>query len=521
MTDPTLHPLELILRQCAQAAPAPWYPSTYARQAGVPRDSLDPYLDQLRLGGFVRLTDWVKDSGQGYTLTPAGESLLAAPRELAGLRAGQLPQRLPAELPARPAPAGEISNWERGETVREAVLLPNRATLARALILANVLWFAVGLVLGMQRGVSAQTYITGGLAGGGDRRDAKRIEEWAKYTKLMDNLGALSGEQFAQGDWWRLVTYAFVHRGLLHLGVNMLSLFMLGRFAEQMWGRGRFLLLFLLSAVGGGVLALLYEPTSALVGASGGICGVFGAMTVWIFLNRQHLPPQLLQLWTRNLVLNIMLMTFIGMSVQEVSNTGHIGGAALGAVLGGLLNIHRFGSPVQRWLAAAGVAAVPVLCVGFLVYTAAHDPRWRPRHDNLATPIPSDDRAWQLLLHANRVDEEAASVFMKQFQPLLAQPPQEREPRAVQDVQAALGHVRTRLSQSANNLLPLAGSYTQRAAELIRARTKHLRAKAELFDRFALCLSKGAEWSEADHVALLKLMKEVEDLDKEWRQYLR
>ena len=57
MPESSLNPLESILRLCAAKAPDPWYPSTYAKETGTPRDSLDPYLDQLRMAGLVRLTE--------------------------------------------------------------------------------------------------------------------------------------------------------------------------------------------------------------------------------------------------------------------------------------------------------------------------------------------------------------------------------------------------------------------------------------------------------------------------------
>ena len=84
-----LDPLETILRQCAEAAPFPWYPTAYARTNGITREELDPHLDQLRMAGLIHLTDWVQGQGQGYALTPEGESVLQNPRELAKVRAGK------------------------------------------------------------------------------------------------------------------------------------------------------------------------------------------------------------------------------------------------------------------------------------------------------------------------------------------------------------------------------------------------------------------------------------------------
>src|SRR5262249_10876867 len=67
ITDP--NPQALILRLCADAAPNPWYPSAWVREQGISRDDVDPFLDQLRMGGLIRLTDWVAGHGQGYALT--------------------------------------------------------------------------------------------------------------------------------------------------------------------------------------------------------------------------------------------------------------------------------------------------------------------------------------------------------------------------------------------------------------------------------------------------------------------
>src|SRR5207245_5782671 len=119
-----LDSLETILRQCAEAAPSPWYPSEFARTKGIQRDDLDPYLDRLRMSGLIHLTDWVQGQGQGYALTPDGQRILGNPRELARLRAGKLDNtrsvlQEPPDLVDRP-----VSAYERGEEIRAAFLHP-------------------------------------------------------------------------------------------------------------------------------------------------------------------------------------------------------------------------------------------------------------------------------------------------------------------------------------------------------------------------------------------------------------
>jgi hypothetical protein len=85
--------LETILRQCADNSPSPWYPSAYAKSIGVQRDSLDEPLNQLRLKGLIKMTNWVKGKGQGYLPTEEGQHLLQNPRDLEGLQSRQLSGR--------------------------------------------------------------------------------------------------------------------------------------------------------------------------------------------------------------------------------------------------------------------------------------------------------------------------------------------------------------------------------------------------------------------------------------------
>jgi membrane associated rhomboid family serine protease len=79
---------------------------------------------------------------------------------------------------------------------------------------------------------------------------------------------------------WRLLTVMLVHANFLHIGLNMLALFMLGRVLEPLLGSTRFLVLYLVSGLGGSVAVALLQPGVTVVGASGGIFGLFGALLV-------------------------------------------------------------------------------------------------------------------------------------------------------------------------------------------------------------------------------------------------
>ena len=142
-------------------------------------------------------------------------------------------------------------------------------------------------------------------------------------------LGALIPALVAEGEAWRLVTSVFLHSGFAHLALNMISLYFLGSFAEVQFGRWRFLALYFLSGIAGG-LALLYfgSYTAPAVGASGAIFGLLGgvfgyAIRQGTFSLQNPVISQLLFLTAINLLL--------GATIPNVSNTAHIGG-----LLGGL-----------------------------------------------------------------------------------------------------------------------------------------------------------------------------------------
>src|SRR5919199_5309632 len=166
--------------------------------------------------------------------------------------------------------------------------------------------------------------------------------------------GVLFGPFVAHGDWWRLITAAFLHAGPLHLAMNMLALWWFGQPVEQALGSARFALLYLVSGLAGSAGALLVNPLSPTVGASGAIFGILGAAFV---LERQRmyvLGGSALALIAINLVLSF---TFANISVG-----GHLGGLAGGAL--STLALSRFGRghAVYGRLGLSGLAGV--LAVG-------------------------------------------------------------------------------------------------------------------------------------------------------------
>ncbi len=151
------------------------------------------------------------------------------------------------------------------------------------------------------------------------------------------NLGLQDNNLVLQGQIWRIFTAMFLHESIEHIGLNMLSLFFIGRAVEIFYGHWRYLVIYLLSGILGGIFFLFLSPGQAAVGASGAIFGVFGALGVFYIMNRRSLGaygPGAIGNWLFWLVLNLGFDLYAGSSIAI---WGHVGGIIAGMILAFLL----------------------------------------------------------------------------------------------------------------------------------------------------------------------------------------
>lgn len=162
---------------------------------------------------------------------------------------------------------------------------------------------------------------------------------------------------------WRLVTVTLVHASPFHIAFNMLALWALGRSLEPLLGRWRFLALYLLSALGGSVLTALIAPTTVVVGASGAVWGLLGAM----FIIGRHLGANVTAI---AVLLGInLVITFLPGS--NIAWQAHIGGGLVGALIGVIFARTRKirQRALQVWLlVAVGVGLIGLLAVPLFLY---------------------------------------------------------------------------------------------------------------------------------------------------------
>jgi membrane associated rhomboid family serine protease len=135
---------------------------------------------------------------------------------------------------------------------------------------------------------------------------------------------ALYGPAVAQGDWWRLITAAFLHASVIHIGLNMYVLWVIGAPVEEYLGRVRFLALYFVAGLAGSAGALVVTPLAVTVGASGAIFGILGALLIIEWQTTGRLAGNAMT-W---IVINLAL----SFAISNISIGGHIGG-----LIGGIL----------------------------------------------------------------------------------------------------------------------------------------------------------------------------------------
>jgi membrane associated rhomboid family serine protease len=214
------------------------------------------------------------------------------------------------------------------------------------------------------------------VAGGRIRRDPVRVTKILVAVNVaLYVLQYLSGGRVTQdfamqgfavavsGEYYRLVTAAFLHASLTHLALNMLALWLVGGAVEARLGRWRYLTVYLVSALAGSVLSYAVDPAVQVsVGASGAVFGLFGAFAVMAFR---------LRIDVGGILAIIVLNTVIGfVPGLNINWRAHLGGLLAGAALTAVMVFTP--QRARVWASVVAAALIVAVCVGATMWRTDH-----------------------------------------------------------------------------------------------------------------------------------------------------
>lgn len=190
--------------------------------------------------------------------------------------------------------------------------LPPTMTVTRTIIIANVAVFG-GMVASGMSFVSPD-----GLA--------------------LLNWGANYGPFTLNGQWWRLVTYMFLHFGIVHIGMNMWILWGLARLVERLVGSVGFGIAYMVSGIAGGIASLAWNPVGISAGASGAVFGTAGTLLGFVVLRNDTIPSAVRNQMLKSMATFLILNLAVGMSVPQIDMAAHVGGFVGGTICGLILS---------------------------------------------------------------------------------------------------------------------------------------------------------------------------------------
>lgn len=152
--------------------------------------------------------------------------------------------------------------------------------------------------------------------------------------RLLAMLGANFGPYTLNDQPWRLFTCMWMHGGLIHIAANMYCFWSFGRIAERIFGRNRFLAIYIITGLASGLASVAWHPFIVSIGASGAIFGVAGALFVPFYRKRLRLPAPVMKAMLRSIGMFIVINLIIGASLPFIDNSAHMGGLLAGFLLG-------------------------------------------------------------------------------------------------------------------------------------------------------------------------------------------
>lgn len=198
------------------------------------------------------------------------------------------------------------------------------------------------------------------------------LDQFVGRSQDVANLirfGAYSYPLIVQnGEYWRLITNTFLHIGSFHFLLNMGILFILGNLLEGLYGRSRFIILYLISAIGGSLASLIFVRAAIGAGASGAIFGLMGVVVALGLRHKDRLPLRRGRVFGMRLLPFIVLDVVLGFIIPHINIAAHLGGLLIGFTAGLVLPPAIYADGERE---SYGVKAAAAVFVGLTVLSGA------------------------------------------------------------------------------------------------------------------------------------------------------
>jgi rhomboid protease GluP len=177
-------------------------------------------------------------------------------------------------------------------------------------------------------------------------------------TEALLLFGANYGPLVKSGEIYRLITCMFLHGGIIHLGLNMYSLFVIGPRVEDFFGKWKFLLIYFISGISASLLSIGLNVNVISVGASGAIFGLFGALLYFGYSYRGYIGALV-----RSQIVPIVLYNLImGFFIPGIDMWGHVGG-----LIGGIITANMLGTIENKKYNSMNILLF-IIYFAFLIY---------------------------------------------------------------------------------------------------------------------------------------------------------
>lgn len=181
-------------------------------------------------------------------------------------------------------------------------------------------------------------------------------------NKVLLDMGALYAPSVVlDNEWWRLFSAMFLHGGMMHIVMNMFSLYIVGKGVEIYFTPSSYLAIYISSGLVGGVVSIYIHQDSIGIGASGAIFGIFGALAGFFLAYKEQINTQS-KAFMKSFGTIIGLNIIIGLSIPSVDMSAHIGGLFIGFLGGYILSKN----PKMVWIYSVVISIVMIAIANYL-----------------------------------------------------------------------------------------------------------------------------------------------------------